>query len=73
LLAQWLAAGRVPPLDSPQAAPKIALLTDTDATNKKLDMDLPAERAAMLADVRDEVSVMKRDLGDLLRGTKVSP
>ena len=72
LLAQWLAAGRVPPLDSPQAALKIALLTDTDATNKKLDTDLLAERAAMLADVRDEVSAMKRDLGDLLRGIKVS-
>lgn len=73
LLAQWLAAGRVPRLDSPQAAPKIALLTDTDAANRKLDMDLLAERAAMLADVRDEVSVMKCDLGDLLRGIKVSP
>jgi hypothetical protein len=73
LLAQWRRAGRVPPLDSPQAAPKIALLTDTNAANKKLDMDLLAERAAMLADVRDEVSVMKRDLGDLLRGIRVSP
>lgn len=73
LLAQWLAVGRVPPLDSPQGAPKIALLTDTDAANKKLDMDLLAERAAMLADVRDVVSVMKRDLADLLRGMKVSP
>ena len=73
LLAQWRRAGRIPPLDSPQAAPKIALLTDTDAANKKLNMDLLAERAAMLADVRDEVSVMKRDLGDLLRGIRVSP
>jgi hypothetical protein len=54
-----------------RAESKIALLVSTDAADRKLDMDLLAERAAMLADVRDEVSVMKRDLGDLLRAIKV--
>jgi hypothetical protein len=59
LLAEWLGAGRFPPLDSPQSKPKIALLTSTDAADKKLNMDLLSERAAMLADVRDEVAIMK--------------
>lgn len=73
LVAQWLGAGRFPPLDSPQSKPKIALLAGTDTANKKLDIDLLSERAAMLADVRDEVSLMKRDLGDLLRQLRASP
>jgi hypothetical protein len=67
------ASRALPPLDSPQAKPKIALLKGTDEANKRLDTELLAERAAMLADVRDAVSLMKRDLGDLLRGIRVSP
>jgi hypothetical protein len=67
LLAEWLGAGRFPPLDSPQSKPKIALLTSTDAADKKLNMDLLSERSAMLADVRDEVAIMKSVLGEILR------
>jgi len=66
MLAEWRGAGRVGPLDSSEAKSKIALLTDTDAARKKLSMGLLSERGAMLADVRDEVSRMKRDLRDLL-------
>lgn len=72
LLAGWRKAGRFPPSDSPQFKSKIALLTETDATNKKLNMDLLADRAAMLADVRDEVSAMKRVLAEILRKVRVS-
>jgi hypothetical protein len=59
-------------LDSAQSKTKIALLTSADAADKKLGMDLLSERAAMLADVRDEVSAMKRALGEILRQIKVS-
>jgi hypothetical protein len=72
LVEEWRRAGRFPPLDSPQAKPKIALLTSMDAADKKLNMDLLSERAAMLADVRDEVAVMKRVLADILREIRVS-
>jgi hypothetical protein len=72
LLAQWRRAGRFLPLDSPQSKPKIALLTGTDAADKKLNMDLLSERAAMLADVRDEVSAIKRILAEILNEIKVS-
>ena len=71
LLAEWRRAGRFLPSDSPRSKPKIALLTGTDAANKKLSMDLLSERAAMLADVRDEVAVMKRVLGEILREIRV--
>jgi hypothetical protein len=59
-------------LDSPQSKPKIELLTSKDAAGKKLSMDLLSERAAMLADVRDEVSAMKRVLAEILSEVRVS-
>jgi hypothetical protein len=71
LLAQWRRAGRFAPLDSPQSKPKIALLTGTNAADKKLTMDLLSQRAAMLADVRDEVAVMKRILAEILSAVRV--
>jgi hypothetical protein len=72
LLAQWHLAGRFPPLGSAQSNAKIGLLTDTDAADKKLSMELLSERAAMLADVRVEVSAMKRFLAEVLSRSRVS-
>lgn len=73
LLAQWLGTGRFPPVESPGFDSKIGLLTSTDAMDKKLDMDLLSERAAMLADVREQASVMKRLLAEILTGIRVLP
>lgn len=72
LLAAWRRAGRYPALDSPQSETRIALLTATDASDKKLTIGLLAERAAMLADVRDEVSALKRSLAEILGGIRAS-
>lgn len=72
LLAQWRSAGRFPPLDAAASKPKIGLLTSTDAADKKLSMDLLSERAAMLADVRNEVSAIKRLLAEILSDIRVS-
>jgi hypothetical protein len=71
LLAQWRRAGRFR-LDSSQSNSKLALLTGTDATDKKLNMDLLSERAAMLADVRNEVSALKQVLAEILSSVRVS-
>jgi hypothetical protein len=71
-LAAWRKAGRFPLHDSPQFKSRIALLTETDAANKKLNMDLLSERAAMLADVRDEVSAMKPVLAEILNKVRAS-
>jgi hypothetical protein len=54
-------------LDLPQSKQRIALLTSTNAADKRLDMALLNERGAMLADARDEVAQIKHDLADLLR------
>jgi hypothetical protein len=71
LLAQWRREGRFP-LDSAQSNSKLALLTGTDAADKKLNMDLLSERAAMLADVRNEVSALKQVLAEILSSVRVS-
>ena len=70
LLAGWVAAGRIGPPDSPQRKRRIALLTSTNAADKDLNIELMNERAAMLADVGDQVLLMKHDLADLLRGLR---
>ena len=62
LLEEWLAAGRIGPLDSPESKQKIALLTNTNGADTNLHLDLLSERGALLADVRDRVSLMNRDL-----------
>jgi hypothetical protein len=70
LLAEWIAGGRLDLHDSPQMREKIALLTTTNAADKKLNFALLTERAAMLSDVRNQVAQMKHDLADLLRGLR---
>ena len=67
MLAGWVAAGRIGPSDSPQWKRRTALLTSTNAADKDLKIEVLNERAAMLADVGDQVSLMKHDLADLLR------
>jgi hypothetical protein len=70
LLDSWREAHRLGVLDSPQSKQRIALLTSTDAADKKLNIDVLNERAAMLADVADQVVQMKQDLAEILRGLR---
>ena len=70
LLVGWAAAGRIGPPDSSKSKRRIALLTSTNAADKDLNIELLNERAAMLADVVDQVSLMKHDLADLLRSLR---
>ena len=70
MLAGWVAEGRFGVPDSPQSKRKILLLTSTNAADKNLKTELLNERAAMLAEVRNRVSLMKRDLRDLMQGLR---
>jgi hypothetical protein len=70
MLAGWVAAGRIAPPNSPQWKRRIPLLTSTNAADKDLNIELMNERAAMLADVANQVLLMKHDLADLLRGLR---
>jgi hypothetical protein len=72
LLAEWLSAGRISLANTPKSKQKIALLTSTNAADKKLHLDSLGERGAMLADVRNRVSLMNRDLRELMQGLRFS-
>lgn len=67
LLAEWLAAGRISFINTPKAKQKIALLTSTNAADRHLHLDSLGERGAMLADVRNRVSLMNHDLRELMQ------
>ncbi len=73
MLAGWVAAGRIGSPDSARWKWRIDLLTSTNAADKDLNIEIMNERAAMRADVADQVLLvllMKHDLADLLRGLK---
>lgn len=70
LLDSWREAHRLGLLDSPQSKQRIALLTSTNAADKKLNIDVLNQRAAMLADVADQVVQMKEDFAEILRGLR---
>jgi hypothetical protein len=70
LLDSWREAHRLDVLNSPQSKQRIALLTSTNAADKKLTIDVLNQRSAMLADVADEVVQMKEDLAEILRGLR---
>ncbi len=66
LLKQWTATGRIDEKTSPKSTKKLVLLTSGVSQQRKLSLDVLADRAAMLNDVRAKISLMKRDLSKLM-------
>jgi hypothetical protein len=67
LMAEWDKAGRLSENDSPQRRQKITALTTSGDPNVKVSIDDLTDRIAMLGDVRGRVSLIKRDLAQLIR------
>jgi hypothetical protein len=66
LIKQWTDTGRLEPGDARKAQHKIELLTSSASNQRPLTIDLLNDRAAMLADLRALVGLMKRDLSKLV-------
>lgn len=66
LIRDWTELGRILKSDSPKEQQRIELLTSSISSRKELTIDLLADRAAMLQDVRSRVAIMKRDLSKLM-------
>ena len=66
LIKRWTELGHIDPAATPKAQRKIELLTSSISQQNQLTIDLLNDRAAMLADVRAVVSLMKRDLSKLV-------
>jgi hypothetical protein len=67
---EWVALGRLDPLDTPKAQKEIDLMTSSFDPKQKLRIDDLTNRAMMLADVAGRVSLMKRDLAELMRALR---
>ena len=70
LLHEWLALGRLDPLDTPKGQKEVDLLTSSLNPKQKLRIENLTNRAMMLADVAGRVSLMKRDLAELMRALR---
>src|SRR5215470_1283567 len=66
LIKQWTDTGRLEPGDTRKAQHKLELLTSAASDQRPLTIDLLNDRAAMLADLRARVALMKRDLSKLM-------
>jgi hypothetical protein len=66
LTEEWKQSGRIDKTDTPKGQDKIASLTSSISQKRGLSIDQIADREAMLADVKAEASLMKRDLSRLV-------
>lgn len=67
LIAKWRSEGRIEPDGTPKGKRKIESLSGNIAVAQKLDIEELNDRMAMLHDVRARVSLMKRQLSEILK------
>ena len=77
LIAKWRQEGKIGPGNSLKDQRKVERFTDNVWQARKLSISELDNRLAMLMDVRTRVSLMKRELGEILRsmgsGISISP
>ena len=69
LVAEWVRLGRVGPPTAPESQEKISKMT---ADHKGLSIDDLTDRSAMLVDLRSRLSLMSRDLHDLMKAVSTA-
>jgi hypothetical protein len=67
LIAKWKTEGRIKQDGSPNGQRKIEALSGNISQARRLNIDELSDRVAMLLDVRARVSLMKRELSEILR------
>jgi hypothetical protein len=71
LFSEWVGLGRIGPPGAPGSQQKIDRLTSGIAEPKRLSIGDLTDRDAMLMDVRARVSLMNRDLRDLMKAVAI--
>ena len=66
LKTAWIQEGRTLPVGAPKSEGKLTVLTTSQNPKLKISIDDLTDRIAMLTDVSGRVSLMKRDLGELM-------
>jgi len=67
LIAKWKTEGRIRQDGSPSGERQIEPMSSNISQMRRLNIDELSDRVAMLLDVRASVSLMKRDLAELMR------
>lgn len=67
LIAKWKKEGRIKQDGSPSGERQIEAMSNNISQMRRLNIDELSDRVAMLLDVRASVSLMKRDLAELMR------
>lgn len=67
LIHEWIALGRLDPVHTPKGQKEVDLMTSSLNPKQRLRIDDLTNRAMMLADLAGRVSLMKRDLAELMR------
>jgi hypothetical protein len=73
LIAEWIRLGRIGPPEAPESQEKIGQLASRIADQKPLSIDLLTDRSSMLLDLRSRLSLMSRDLRDLMKSVSIPP
>ena len=71
LISEWVRLARIGPPDAPESQQKIDRLTRRIADHKRLWIGDLTDRSAMLMDLRSRLSLMNRDLRDLIKAINV--
>jgi hypothetical protein len=66
LIRRWTELGRIESIETEKGRRKIEFLTSSISQQRPLTIDLLDDRGAMLADLRAQVSLIKRDLSKLM-------
>ena len=72
LIAKWRKEGKVGPDNSIKSQRKVEALSGTSSQTVKLGISELDDRVAMLMDVRARVSLMKRQLSEIMRSVSVT-
>ena len=67
LIAKWRVEGRVEKDGSPKSGRRVEVLSGNISQSRKLSIGELDDRVAMLLDIRARASLMKRELGEILR------
>jgi hypothetical protein len=73
LIFEWVRLGRIGPPGAPESQQKIDKLASRIADHRRLSINEFTDRGSMLTDLRSRVSLMSRDLRDLLKATSIPP
>ncbi|HZS47675.1 MAG TPA: hypothetical protein VFC63_21580 [Blastocatellia bacterium] len=72
LIQRWIDRGHIEKPGTKKYEKKIDQMTSGASNKQKLSLDALADRAAMLSDVRTQISLMKRDMSKLMLAIRTS-